>query len=78
LGDHVTLINTPRVTADRLASLLQEQNLARGGDHKGSVTIYSSDITDALYTVADSLFDLNNPMNPVRVEYANTSREPVI
>lgn len=78
LGDHVTLINTPRVTADRLASLLQEQDLARGGNHKGSVMIYSSDITDALYTVADSLFDLNNPMNPVRVEYANTSREPVI
>lgn len=78
LGAHVTLINTPQVTTDQLIVLLKEKTLARASDHTGSVLINSSDITDALYTVAGSLFDLNNPQKQIRVEYANTTREPVI
>jgi len=76
LGSDVALINTPQVTAERLDQLLQELDLIREKSHIGKVTLYSSDITEALYTVAGSLFDLNNTTNPVQVEYADTTREP--
>jgi len=78
LGPEVVLINTPHVTSVKLGQLLQATNLARELPHSGAITIYSSDITDALYTVAGSLFDLNSTINPVRIEYAKTTREPAI
>ena len=78
LGAHVRLIKTPQVTADRLSELLTEHDLAREQSHISNVIIYSSDITDALYTVAGTLFDLKNTQNPIRIEYANTTRDPIL
>jgi glutamate racemase len=78
LGPDVVLINTPQVTSEKLGQLLQATDLARDSQHSGVITIYSSDITDALYTVAGSLFDLNSSISPVQIEYAKTTREPAI
>jgi glutamate racemase len=74
LGAGVTLINTPRVTADLIQRKLNERELARGNGYTGKIEIHSSDITDALYTVAGSLFDLHDPAKPIVVQLARTTR----
>ncbi len=78
LGSEVVLINTPKVTTDKLGQLLQELDLVRYHTNSGSIVLYSSDISDALYTVAGTLFDLENTLNPVKIAFANTTREPTI
>jgi len=77
LGEKVTLINTPKVTADLLNETLLDLNLCRDTEAAGKVTIYSSDITDALYTVAGSLFDLHDSANPIEIRLARTSAHEI-
>jgi glutamate racemase len=73
LGSSVTLINTPQVTADLIKQKLTELKLARDNGHVGEIAIHSSDITDALYTVAGSLFELHDPANPIEILLARTA-----
>jgi glutamate racemase len=78
LGAGVTLINTPEVTAVRLGEMMERFGLSREDGRIGDVTIYSSDITEALYTVAGSLFEMNDSDHPVRVLPADTAAREVI
>ena len=55
MRDSVTLIDTPAAAALELEHWLDDHNdLTVGG--RGSVTIFSSDVTDALHRVVSSLF----------------------
>jgi glutamate racemase len=73
LGAGVTLVNTPQVTADLIKRKLTEHKLVRDSGHVGKIEIHSSDITDALYTVAGSLFDLHDPAKPIEILLARTA-----
>lgn len=55
MGEHVFLVDTPAAAADELAQLLpQESNVLQRTP--GRVDIYSSDVSDALHRVVESLF----------------------
>jgi glutamate racemase len=56
MGAGVTIINTPQVTSDKLGTLLLERDELQTEDRPGAVTIYSTDINEALDTVVRSLF----------------------
>ena len=56
LGQHVTLINTPQVTAEELHRLLTKQALLRDGNDAGHVQVFSTDVSDALHRVVQDLF----------------------
>ncbi|NUO18320.1 glutamate racemase [bacterium] len=58
MGDDVILVDTPRATAAELDQWLESHNaLETAGP--GSVKVFSSDVTEALYRVVESLFPLN-------------------
>jgi glutamate racemase len=65
LGPSVTIINTPQVTAIQLENLLREKDLLESQRTNGMVTIYSTDINDALERVAADLFP--NPVFPNQI-----------
>jgi glutamate racemase len=65
LGKDVRIINTPQVTAEALTTLLEQRELAARTKQPGSVTVYSTDITDALERVVQDLFP--NPAYPNQV-----------
>lgn len=55
MGEHVFLVDTPAAAAEELAQLLSHDTSETQGKH-GRIDIYSSDVSDALYRVAESLF----------------------
>jgi glutamate racemase len=55
MGEHVFLVDTPATTAEELAQLLGTKNESRN-DKRGRIEIYSSDVSEALQRVVDSLF----------------------
>lgn len=56
LGPHVTLINTPEVTAQALHEHLASRSEKRSENGPGIVQIHSSDITEVLERVVGQLF----------------------
>ncbi len=56
LGSGVSIVNTPSVTATDLEQLLRERNDLQSSGAPGTVTIYSTDINDALERVVNDLF----------------------
>jgi glutamate racemase len=56
MGEGVSIINTPQVTADELGALLRGRDELQSADHPGTVTIFSTDINEALDIVVRSLF----------------------
>jgi glutamate racemase len=70
LGDHVSLINTPEVTAQELKRLLGTGDMLYGGARAGQVKIYSTDVTDALHRVVQDLFAESLSEGRVTVHHA--------
>lgn len=70
MGAGVTIINTPQVTADELGTLLRERDELQTEDRPGAVTIYSTDINEALDTVVRGLFPEPRFLNQVTVRSA--------
>ena len=68
LGSHVTLINTPQVTAVQLAKRLDEHKLLRRNTESGHITVYSSDVSDALHRVVNDLFAQDVKQGRVTIE----------
>lgn len=69
MGPEVTLVDTPAATAAALDQwLMTNHDLETSG--QGSVKIFSSDVTDALYRVVESLFpdSANNIIESVSLE----------
>ncbi len=69
MGSDVILIDTPAVTARELDHWLSTQD-SLNASGKGSVRIFSSDVTDALKRVVDSLFASTDDVtiDPVSIE----------
>ncbi|MBK6767159.1 MAG: glutamate racemase [bacterium] len=65
MGGAVSLVDTPAATADEVARHLGDSR--RASDRPGRIDIYSSDISDALYRVVESLFSDHSivTINPV-------------
>jgi glutamate racemase len=76
LGEHVSLINTPQVTADLLAKTLAENDALRPSGSLGTVRINSTDITDALYRVVESLFEESLAAKKVSILRAQVPASP--
>ena len=74
LGKDMRIINTPHVTTDELSSLLDQRGIAARTDQPGSVTVYSTDITDALERVVQDLFP--NPVYPNQVTILSAQVPP--
>lgn len=70
LGPEVALIDTPAVTTDALEALLTERDERRPADRKGTVTIFSTDINEALDLVVDDLFPESAFPNQITVQSA--------
>ena len=56
LGEPVRLINTPQATARELERVLSAASELNRGEHGGSVTVYSTDLNEALERVVKDLF----------------------
>lgn len=56
LGAQVRIINTPQVTSRELERVLATRSELHQGDHYGTVTVYSTDVNDALERVVRDLF----------------------
>jgi len=70
LGTKVSIINTPNVTAVALENLLNERDEKRTGGRPGAVTIYSTDINDALERVVSDLFPTEAFLGQISVQSA--------
>jgi glutamate racemase len=70
LGDGVNLINTPHETAVELEKILRERGELSTSSKPGSVTIYSTDITDVLERVVSELFPDEAFPNQVSIQSA--------
>ncbi|HEY3294174.1 MAG TPA: glutamate racemase [bacterium] len=70
LGDGVEIINTPRVTAVELEKILAARGELQSSDKPGTVTIYSTDINDALERVVSDLFPTEAFPNQITIHSA--------
>lgn len=70
LGSDIALIDTPAVTADALESLLSERDELRSSERPGTVSIYSTDINEALDLALDTLFPSAAFPNQIAVQSA--------
>ena len=70
LGSHVSLINTPEVTARELQDLLNRSQQLNQTVESGIAQIYSTDVTDALYRVVHELFEQSLSSGRVTVQSA--------
>ncbi len=73
MGRHVNLVDTPKVTAEELKRLLPAPQ-----ERQGSVTIYSSDVTDALFKVVESLFLSSTDLTIETVSVEDLSKRKVL
>ncbi|MCB9366609.1 MAG: glutamate racemase [Calditrichaeota bacterium] len=73
MGDDVFLVDTPQVTAGELLARIP----ARAGRH-GRVKIFSSDVTDALYRVVETLFpeDAQPEIESISIEELTLTKLP--
>jgi glutamate racemase len=76
LGDGVSIINTPRVTAIELERLLQARHQLTTSERPGSVLIYSTDINDALERVVSDLFPDETYPGQVTIQSAQVPPQP--
>lgn len=70
LGDKVSIINTPQVTADELEDILKSRGERNSGNRPGSVRIYSTDVNEALERVVGDLFAQESFPNQVTIQSA--------
>jgi glutamate racemase len=70
MGEGVSIINTPQVTADELGAMLRERDQLQTADHPGTVTIFSTDINEALEVVVRGLFPAPKFPNQITVHSA--------
>ncbi len=70
LGKNVTIINTPQVTTVELEATLRSRDELRIAERPGTVTIYSTDINDALERVVNHLFPTEEFPGQVSVQSA--------
>jgi glutamate racemase len=76
LGGHVTLINTPRVTAEQVAERLAERHLMNDSREPSRVAVYSTDISDALHRVVKDLFASSQDQGRVSIHAAQIPPQP--
>ena len=70
LGGGVSVINTPQVTAVEVEKMLAARGELQSASRPGTVTIYSTDINDALERVVGDLFPNEEFPNQVTVHSA--------
>jgi glutamate racemase len=70
MGADVSIINTPQVTADELGVILRKRHELQTADHAGTVTIFSTDINEALEIVVRGLFPKSEFPNQITVHSA--------
>jgi glutamate racemase len=76
LGETVSIINTPQVTAIELEQMLGKRNELRSSARPGSVLIYSTDINDALERVVSDLFPEEAYPGQVTIQSAQIPPQP--
>lgn len=70
IGSDVSVINTPEVTAIELEAILKERNELQASGHQGTVTIFSTDINEALEIVVRDLFPDPRFPNQITIQSA--------
>lgn len=70
MGSDVSVINTPEVTAIELEAILKERNELQASSHQGTVTIFSTDINEALDIVVRDLFPEPRFPNQITIQSA--------
>ncbi|RPH93215.1 glutamate racemase [candidate division KSB1 bacterium] len=75
MGDGVSIINTPQVTAIELEKILAARGELQRSDKPGTVIAYSTDINEALDLVVNGLFP--NPVFPNQITIQSAQIPPL-